>query len=85
MFILLVIAFLLLVSGSTFLRSLLNPREHLVWSLLFWFTCLWLTLTALLLAIFDLLIVRLEARRAQKDLRERFAQTRDSPTAGDSE
>src|SRR5205823_7954594 len=69
MFILLVVALILLVSGSTFLQSTLNPRERPAWFMLYWLMCAWLTLTAMLLAIFDLLTLRLEARMAQRALR----------------
>ena len=66
MFALLLSALLLLVLGSTFLAPFLNPREHLGWALFFWITCVWLTLTALLLAIFDLLMVRMAARAEER-------------------
>ena len=68
----LVLALLVLVAGFTVLQSALNPREHPWFVLLFWIACVWLTFTALLLALFDLLIVRLEARRAQRALREKL-------------
>jgi len=64
MFILLLVALALLFSGTTFLKTTLNPREHPIWFILFWIVCGWLTVTALLLAVFDLLIVKLELRRA---------------------
>jgi heme/copper-type cytochrome/quinol oxidase subunit 2 len=70
MFVLLVIALVLLFAGATFLQGVINPREHPFWFILFWLVCSWLTVTAMLLAIFDLLMVRLEARRAQRQLRE---------------
>jgi small-conductance mechanosensitive channel len=82
MFVLLVIAMLLLFVGSTFLTSVLNPREHPVWTLLFWLTCVWLTLTALLLALFDLLIVRAVARKARRALRQDFSEAEDSNSGG---
>jgi hypothetical protein len=72
MFILLVLALMLLFSGSTFLQAALNHHEHRILFILFWLTCGWLTFTAMLLAIFDMLIVRLEARRAERALRERL-------------
>jgi hypothetical protein len=72
MFILLVAALVLLFSGSTFLQGPLNHLEHPLWFILFWLTCAWLTLTAMLLAILDMLIVRLEARRAERALRQRL-------------
>jgi hypothetical protein len=75
MFVLLVIAMVLLFSGSTFLAPTITPREHPGWFILYWFVCGWLTLTAMFLAFFDLLMVRLEARKAQRTLREKSPQT----------
>jgi hypothetical protein len=69
---LLVIAVLMLLAGFTVLQSFMNPREHPWFVILFWVACVWLTFTALLLALFDLLIVRLEARRAHRALREKL-------------
>jgi hypothetical protein len=76
MFLLVLGALVLLFSGTTFLQSWLNSRQHPVWFLLFWIVCAWLTLTALLLAIFDLLVVRLEARKVQRQLRKTFDRSR---------
>jgi len=72
MLVLLAIALLLLISGFTFLQPALNPQEHPWRVLFFWIVCIWLTFTALLLALFDLLIVRLQARRTERELRERL-------------
>jgi hypothetical protein len=72
MLIVLAIALLLLIAGFTFLQPALNPQEHPWRVLFFWIVCIWLTFTALLLALFDLLIVRLQARRAERELRERL-------------
>ncbi len=72
MLFLLALALLLLILGATLLAPVLNPHEHLIGALVFWLACIWLTLTALLLAIFDLLIVRSEARRAERALREKL-------------
>ena len=66
------LAVLMLLAGFTVLQSFMNPREHPWFVILFWVACVWLTFTAALLAIFDLLIVRLEARRAQRALREKL-------------
>jgi protein-S-isoprenylcysteine O-methyltransferase Ste14 len=81
MFILLVVALAMLFSGSTFFESALNPRERPVWFILFWVACAWLTLTAMLLAILDLLVVKLEARKTGRMLPEKFSQAgnADSP------
>jgi protein-S-isoprenylcysteine O-methyltransferase Ste14 len=83
MFILLLVALALLFSGSTFFESALNPRERPVWFILFWVACAWLTLTAMLLAIFDLLVVKLEARKTGRMLREKVSQAGNaaSPTS----
>ncbi len=81
MFVLVVIALVLLFAGSTILQSFLNPHEHPVWFILFWLICAWVAVTAILLALFDLLMVKSEARKADRILREKFAQsqTPDSP------
>jgi protein-S-isoprenylcysteine O-methyltransferase Ste14 len=77
MLVILLAALLLLISGVTFLQTIFNPREHPGWFILFWAVCAWLTLTAILLAVFDLLMVRTEARRVQRALRGEM--TPDSP------
>jgi uncharacterized membrane protein len=69
---LLALAVVLLLAGFTFLAPALNPREHPWLVILFWIVCVWLTFTALLLALFDLLLLRLETRRAQRALREKL-------------
>jgi len=76
---LLVLALVLLFLGSTFLAPLLNPREHFGWALTFWIVCVWLTLTALLLALFDLLMLRAAGRAAEQALRQGFAREDASP------
>ena len=70
MFVLVLAALVLLFAGSTFLQPALTPREHPVWFILFWILCAWLAVAAMLLAIFDLLIVRLESRRARRNLQQ---------------
>ena len=87
MFAMLIIALALLFSGSTFLQSALNPRDHPVLFILFWFACAWLTLAAFLLSVFDLLMLRIEARKAQRTLREKLSRTEtpDSPNGQDNE
>jgi len=72
MFIAIVVAMLMLFFGTTFLQPLLSPREHPGWFLLFWLACAWLTLTALLLALFDLLMLRTQDRTTRKSLREKL-------------
>ncbi len=84
MLLLLAVALLLLISGFTFLQSALNSREHPWRVIFFWIVCIWLTFTALLLALFDLLVLRLQARRAERELREKLdaARLRQSSGAG---
>ena len=81
MLFLLALALLLLISGFTIFQPALNPREHPWRVIFFWIACIWLTFTALLLALFDLLVLRLQARRAERELRERLdaARRRQSP------
>lgn len=68
--VLLVVAVIMIATGTFGLQSWLDPREHRGWFLFFWLACAWLTITALLLALLDLLIVRVEARRGRQALRE---------------
>jgi len=68
-------AVVLLISGSTFLQAMLDSREHPGRFILFWLVCAWLTLTAILLAVFDLLMVRIEARNARRELRAEIERT----------
>jgi len=72
MVVLLALAVLMLLAGFTVFQSALNPRDHPWLMILFWIVCVWLTFTALLLALFDLLIIRWETRRAQRALREKL-------------
>jgi cytochrome bd-type quinol oxidase subunit 2 len=69
--ILLTVAVVMVLAGSTFFRVPLNPREHFGWFALFWLACAWFTITSLLLAVFDLLLLRAEGRAARRALRER--------------
>lgn len=73
------VALFLAVSGATIMRSMLNPHEHLALFIFHWLACAWVTILALLLAVLDLLIVRMEAREAKKNLARQFA-TPDSPS-----
>jgi len=87
MFAILLIALVLLFSGSTFLQSALNPRDHPGLFILFWVACAWVTLAALLLSVFDLLMLRIEARKAQRTLHEKLSriETPDSPNVQDNQ
>jgi len=85
MLFLLALALLLLILGFTILAPGLNPREHPWRVILFWIVCIWLTFTAPLLALFDLLVLRLEARRAERALREKLEAARVSQGSGVAE
>jgi prolipoprotein diacylglyceryltransferase len=74
----------LLFLGSTFFAEFL--REHPITFLFYWAACGWLTITSVLMATFDLLIVRASARAERRKLEatylaeaERAAQEEDSP------
>jgi hypothetical protein len=82
MFVVLVVALVLLFSGSTFLRPLLSPREHPVWFMFYWLVCAWLTMTAMLLALLDLLVVRARTRNAGKVLRGELSETENPDSRG---
>ena len=68
----LALAVLMLLAGFTVFQTALNPREHPWFVILFWIACVWLTFTAMLLAMFDLLIIRRQAHLAQRALREKL-------------
>ena len=52
--------------------SLINAHEHLLLAALCWFACAWMTLLVVLLAMYDLLLVRRESRAAREDLRRQL-------------
>ena len=83
---LLVFAVLMLIAGTTFLHDTLSPREHAVRFILFWLVCAWFTITALLLALFDAVMVRAQARAERRRLRGEFGEGRsvDVPNESDS-
>lgn len=64
MFYSVLIALVLLFAGATLLDGKL--RAHPVAFLLYWAACAWVTVLAVLLAIFDLLLVRAAARRERR-------------------
>lgn len=68
MFFVMLAALVLLFFGTTFLDGWL--REHAVLFILYWFACAWLTLTAVLLALYDLLTIRATTRRERRRLAE---------------
>lgn len=69
----LVVALILLIGGLTVFRPWLDPQEHPWRFIFYWLACGWETVLVLLLALFDLLLVRAQARAAEKALREQIA------------
>lgn len=68
-------ALVMLFLGATFLDGWL--REHPVLFLFYWLTCAWATLTGLLLALYDIVAIRANARREERRLaQEHFKNTR---------
>lgn len=70
----LIIAVVLMVAGLTVLRPWLDPHEHPWRFILYWLVCAWEIVLVLLLALFDLLLVRAQTRAARKLLAEQFRQ-----------
>ena len=58
----------MVLAGSTFLAQPLRDSPWLF--LIFWAACAWVTVTSILLAIFDLLVVRAAARHERERLRK---------------
>lgn len=75
----LLVALVLLFIGSTLIFPWL--RQHPILFLLYWGLCGWITLIAMLLALFDLLVVSSTARRARRKLEREYLerQRRNSP------
>ena len=66
------VALFLLVTGLSVFRSWLNPHEHPWRFIFFWLACAWETVLAILLALFDVLLMRAQERAARKALREQM-------------
>jgi hypothetical protein len=66
------VAVILLVTGLTVFRSWLDPHEHPWRFIFFWLAFAWETVLAILLALFDVLLVRAQERAARKALREQI-------------
>lgn len=70
MAILLAGALVLIVFGLLGAKTWLEPHEHPVRFIIFWFGCGWIAVTALLLALLDILLLRTEAKRTRRALRD---------------
>jgi hypothetical protein len=81
MLLVLTVAILLIISGTTVLQRTLNPHERPGWFLFFWLVCAWLTITAILLALFDLLMLRTDVSKAGRELREEIEKSSSSSSA----
>ena len=66
MFFVMLGALVMLFFGATFLDGWL--REHPVLFVFYWLACAWGTLTAVLLALYDMLAIRAEVRRERRRL-----------------
>jgi len=63
-------AMLMLFVGSVLIDAWL--REHVFLLLAWWAACAWLTLLAVLLALFDMLLIRAAARQERRRLERAF-------------
>jgi len=63
-------ALVMMAVGLTTLAPWLAPHDHPGRFIFFWFVCGWWTMTALLLAIADLLLLRVERKRARKEMED---------------
>jgi hypothetical protein len=70
MFVLLMVALVMLFAGNTFLAGSLSMPWGFI---IFWGICAWLTFAALMLALWDLLLLRVEARKERRRLEQEFA------------
>ena len=73
MFFIVLAALGMLFCGSTFMADAL--RAHVLGFLLFWAACAWLTMLAVLLALYDILIVRAQALAERKRLQREIVET----------
>ena len=78
-----VIVMLLVFAGATFLNGWL--REHPLFFIGYWAACAWLTFLAILLALYDMAMVRLEERRARRALEEQLLAGNEIKPGNDSD
>ncbi len=81
MFAITLVAVVLLFCGATFLAPALDPHARPGWFLFYWAVCAWITMTAVLLAIFDLLVVRAQGRAARRTLAQKYAEAAEGKDA----
>ncbi|MEO6872319.1 MAG: hypothetical protein ABI233_08900 [Chthoniobacterales bacterium] len=74
MFVLVIVALVMLFLGATFLAPVLDPHLRPGWFIFYWAICAWITMTAVLLTIFDLLMVRARGRGEKRRLQDELAE-----------
>ena len=77
-------AALVMIFFGSWLMSDEWARRHYVLYFLYWAICLWITITAVLLAVFDILIIRATERAMRRRLEQDIAHI-DEKTKGDRE
>ena len=58
--------------GATLLAPAISPSAHAVAFVVFWAVCGWLTFTVILLALFDILVVKRDARAARREMERKI-------------
>ena len=81
MFWIVIAAVLMLFCGATFLAPWLDPHVRPGWFMLYWLACGWITVTVVLLAVLDLLLVRAQARTEGRALAQRISAPPDADDA----
>ena len=82
MFYTVLVSLVLLFAGSTFLWAQL--REHPFIFLIYWAGCAWITLLAVLLALYDMAKVRGEVRREKRRLERELIEKAKTEKTNDS-
>ena len=72
MFYAVLIPMLMVFAGVEFLGNWMDPHQHFYRFAIYWMICGWLTILAALLAVYDILITRLQARALRRALRARM-------------
>ncbi len=65
-------AMLMAFVGYAFLMDWMHPPEHFYRFAVYWLLCGWLTMLSGLLAIYDILMVRIQAQLVRRALREKM-------------
>ena len=73
MFCTVIVAVVMLFCGATFLAPWLDPHARPGWFIFYWLACAWVTVTVVLLAVLDLLLVRVQGRAAKRSLAQEIS------------